>query len=553
MQDAISRGSVCGGGSRTNHDCRRLGLALLLSLLAHALLMSLTLGGDQPGIPGFAFPWLEHRVAVPDLRVALLPPPVANVAPSVTPDERPLPRAWSEQLAPAKPDVISSSPPETPLKKPGMTLVNRSTPADKKPSAPKAKPKAKPAPAKARAKAPRPPKPVPSVIALEESESPEFVVPETSAEPTPANTKGAGEGTSEAITPERVTPEPGDSGVPAQKSIDQPMQAPVAESATPDQSAQARQQAAAGTESARLEAERLLAERQEAARQEAQRQNAGQQSVARQEAAQAEIERQQLAHQEAARQAAEKLETARQEAVRQNAVQQAAARQEAIRQESARQESAARESAARESAAREATAREATAREAAAREATAREATARETAARELAGRQEAARADEAIREQNARRDAARRAMGRQLDEEADRRDAARAASRLSPSAGYLRRGRLFGRIDSNGELVKYAEAVSRKIHFNAASDTVFALAKQAHNPPMVTLAIRSDGSVESVTFVASSGVPAIDDAIRRIVQSQALYPPFPPGLTRDYDVLEIRRTWHIDTAIRLY
>ena len=73
------------------------------------------------------------------------------------------------------------------------------------------------------------------------------------------------------------------------------------------------------------------------------------------------------------------------------------------------------------------------------------------------------------------------------------------------------------------------------------------------HTPPMVTLAIRSDGSVESVTFVASSGVPAIDAAIRRIVQSQAPYPPFPPGLTRDYDVLEIRRTWHIDTAIRLY
>jgi len=143
--------------------------------------------------------------------------------------------------------------------------------------------------------------------------------------------------------------------------------------------------------------------------------------------------------------------------------------------------------------------------------------------------------------------------MGRQLDEEADRRDASRAASRLSPSAGYLRRGRLFGRIDSNAELVKYAEAVSRKIHFNSASDTVLALAKQAHNPPMVTVAIRSDGSVESVSFVASSGVPAIDDAIRRIVQSQAPYPPFPPGLTRDYDVLEIRRTWHIDTAIRLY
>ncbi|MGB7501798.1 MAG: TonB C-terminal domain-containing protein [Azonexus sp.] len=521
----------------------------MLSLLAHALLLSLTLGGDEPGLPGFAFPWLERRVAVPDLRVVLIPPPVANVAPSVTADDRPLPQAWSEQSAPAKPEVISSAPPEPALTKPGLTVMNRSAPSDKKPSAPKAKPSPKPkaktatAPAKARAKAPRPPKPIPSVIALEQSETPTFVVPETPAEPTPADSVGTGKGKSDAVTPEpvtpeRVTPEPGDAGVAAQKRIDQPMPAPVAELATQDQSAQARQQDASGAESARLEAERLLAAQQEAARQEAERQNAAQQAVARQEAAQAEIERQQLAHQEAARQAAEKLEAARQEAVRQNAVQQAAARQEATRQELARQEAAAREAAAREAAAREAAARETAAREAAAREA---------------AGRQEAARADEAIREQNARRDSARRAMGRQLDEEADRRDAARAASRLSPSSGYLRRGRLFGRIDSNAELVKYAEAVSRKIHFNSASDTVFALAKQAHNPPMVTVAIRSDGSVESVSFIASSGVPAIDDAIRRIVQSQAPYPPFPPGLTRDYDVLEIRRTWHIDTAIRLY
>jgi len=69
----------------------------------------------------------------------------------------------------------------------------------------------------------------------------------------------------------------------------------------------------------------------------------------------------------------------------------------------------------------------------------------------------------------------------------------------------------------------------------------------------MVTVAIRSDGSVESVTFVRSSGVAAIDDAIRRIVLSQTPYLPFQPALARDFDVIEIRRTWHIDTAIRLY
>ena len=45
----------------------------------------------------------------------------------------------------------------------------------------------------------------------------------------------------------------------------------------------------------------------------------------------------------------------------------------------------------------------------------------------------------------------------------------------------------------------------------------------------------------------------AIDDAIRRIVQSQTPYQAFPPALARQWDVIEIRRTWYFDMAIRLY
>ena len=83
--------------------------------------------------------------------------------------------------------------------------------------------------------------------------------------------------------------------------------------------------------------------------------------------------------------------------------------------------------------------------------------------------------------------------------------------------------------------------------------DTVREAAKQPHADPLVTVAIRSDGSVESVTFVQSSGVAALDDAIRRVVQSQTPYQAFPPELAREFDVIEIRRTWHFDMAIRLY
>ena len=83
--------------------------------------------------------------------------------------------------------------------------------------------------------------------------------------------------------------------------------------------------------------------------------------------------------------------------------------------------------------------------------------------------------------------------------------------------------------------------------------DMVREAAKQPHADPIVWVAIRSDGSVESVTFVLSSGVAALDEAIRRVVDSQKPYQAFPPGLAREYDVIEIRRTWYFDVAIRLY
>jgi hypothetical protein len=54
------------------------------------------------------------------------------------------------------------------------------------------------------------------------------------------------------------------------------------------------------------------------------------------------------------------------------------------------------------------------------------------------------------------------------------------------------------------------------------------------------------------VTFDVSSGVAQIDDAIKNIVESHRPYPAFPPALAREYDVIEIRRTWHFDSAIRM-
>ena len=163
----------------------------------------------------------------------------------------------------------------------------------------------------------------------------------------------------------------------------------------------------------------------------------------------------------------------------------------------------------------------------------------------------------EAAQAAAARREALLRVIGQQLNEEAARRDAAAAAAGLAlptlPASSSARRDRLFGRTDPNAELILYAEARSRKIQLNTSFERVRDLAKQPHADPLVTVALRSDGSVESVTFVRASGVAALDDAIRRIVHSQAPYPAFPPSLAREFDVIELRWTWHFDLAVRLY
>jgi TonB family protein len=232
-----------------------------------------------------------------------------------------------------------------------------------------------------------------------------------------------------------------------------------------------------------------------------------------------------LAQLDAARQQAQ-LGAQRLEAARLEALHQEAARAEAVRREAERAESARAEAARQEAA--------------------------RIEAARAEAGRLEAARVAAAKAQAQAeeeQREARKRAIGRQLDEEAAKRE----AERQRPDWVPARRGRLFGRVDSNAALVGYGEAWARKIENNVTPEAAREVSSQPHTQAVVTVAVRSNGSVESITFVRSSGVPAVDDAIRRIVQSQEHYPAFPPALLRDYDVIEIRRTWQFDSAVRLH
>src|ERR1700682_3229159 len=93
---------------RMSPEHRRLTHALLLSLLIHTLLLSLTFGGQGLGLPGFGFPWQDRRIEAPDLRVVVVPAQVTAAEPAVTPVAEPLQQAWVEQPVASGPALTPS-------------------------------------------------------------------------------------------------------------------------------------------------------------------------------------------------------------------------------------------------------------------------------------------------------------------------------------------------------------------------------------------------------------------------------------------------------------
>ena len=74
---------------------------------------------------------------------------------------------------------------------------------------------------------------------------------------------------------------------------------------------------------------------------------------------------------------------------------------------------------------------------------------------------------------------------------------------------------------------------------------------QRLHGSLVVTVAIKSDGSVEQVDINRPSGHKLLDAAARRIVELAAPFGAFPPDIAKDTDVLHITRTWTFTPADR--
>lgn len=526
----MSSAITIGHSSGRQRESWRLSTALVISAVIHAGLLSITLGGQTFGLPALKFPWQERRLHANDLQVLLLPPRPSPAEATLPPAPDPLATSAENAnpvLAPLERPTVA--PPMVSTAAPPPAIGNSKAPAILIPPPP-------PAPA---------PVPAPVTPAGKQSDNTPPIAPAAMPTSAPANAT-----VRNIPVQEREAPVPDNASDASQKQLEKVAQEHALEMAKLEQE--------------KLAAERLRqAELMADAQREAARKEQQQQEAARLEQERAEAARNEIARQEQARQA--QLEAARQEQLRaEQARLEERARQEAARQAQERAEAARLEAARKAEAQREEQAKHAQLE--AARRAQqleeARQNAMKQEAARQEAAKQEAARQEQLKREQaqlekakqEAEREERLRAIGRQLNEEAAQRDAAlkNPSRSLLPTVSGLRRGWLFGRTDPNADLVLYAEAMSKKFELNMAFDMVREVVKQRHVPPMVTVAIRADGSVEKVTFVVSSGVPAIDDAIRNVVARHAPYGAFPPNLARQYDVIEIRRTWIFDTAIRL-
>jgi hypothetical protein len=113
-------------------DRRRLTLSVLLSLLFHAVLLSLTFDGQGPGFPGIGFPWQERRAEVPDLRLVILPAQATGIDQADKMPGEPLPQGSGGQPLASGPTLTLAAPRPPSVDRPAEASADAIVPPKKR-------------------------------------------------------------------------------------------------------------------------------------------------------------------------------------------------------------------------------------------------------------------------------------------------------------------------------------------------------------------------------------------------------------------------------------
>ena len=125
-------------------------------------------------------------------------------------------------------------------------------------------------------------------------------------------------------------------------------------------------------------------------------------------------------------------------------------------------------------------------------------------------------------------------------------------ASLGSAAPDQSRRGSVFGSLNRDVSLHLYAQAWRQKLERNGNLNYAQSSKDSAQSNPVVSVIIRSDGSVEDVVFHHSSGRLDLDNAVRRIIRLNTPFAAFPANIAAKYDVIEIRRVWHFEQTLKI-
>ncbi len=122
----------------------------------------------------------------------------------------------------------------------------------------------------------------------------------------------------------------------------------------------------------------------------------------------------------------------------------------------------------------------------------------------------------------------------------------------LRPEGEQRRRAGILGADPRNIQLAFYGEGWRQKVERIGSLNYPRVSKDRFYEPLVVTVSINSDGTLASLHIDKSSGQRDMDDAVRRIVEMSAPFSAFPPDLKRNYDVIDITRTWVFDERPRM-
>lgn len=114
------------------------------------------------------------------------------------------------------------------------------------------------------------------------------------------------------------------------------------------------------------------------------------------------------------------------------------------------------------------------------------------------------------------------------------------------------RKASIVGPDPKNIQLAFYGEGWRQKIERIGEVNYPRLYKDRRYDNLVVTVTINSDGTLAGVRIDKSSGQQEMDDAVRRIVTMSAPFAAFPPDLKRNFDQIDITRTWVFEQRPRI-